>query len=100
MYVYVHECMYILTYTYTYRKMSGSKRKSPYRKSVTTTYLDSNITLDEGDYIAKVLGSRGASLFELEVIIKTCFYIYMYICIWLPIYFTCIYEYVYVYSYT
>mmetsp|Transcript_21729 Transcript_21729/g.21030 ORF Transcript_21729/g.21030 Transcript_21729/m.21030 type:complete len:265 (+) Transcript_21729:119-913(+) len=47
--------------------MSGSKRKSPYRKSVTTTYLDSNITLDEGDYIAKVLGSRGASLFELEI---------------------------------
>ena len=48
-------------------KMSGAKRKSPYRKSVTTNYLQTNITLEEGDDIAKVVCSRGANLFEIEV---------------------------------
>ena len=47
--------------------MSGSKRKSQYRKSVTTNYLHTNITLEEGDYIAKIVCSRGANLFEIEV---------------------------------
>lgn len=47
--------------------MSGSKRKSQYRKSVTTNYLHTNITLDEGDDIAKIICSRGANLFEIEV---------------------------------
>jgi probable RNA-binding protein EIF1AD len=47
--------------------MSGSKRKSQYRKSVTTNYLHTNITLEEGDYIAKIICSRGANLFEIEV---------------------------------
>ena len=47
--------------------MSGAKRKSPYRKSVTTNYLQTNISLEEGDDIAKVVCSRGANLFEIEV---------------------------------
>ena len=47
--------------------MSGSKRKSQYRKSVTTNYLHTNIALNEGDYIAKIICSRGANLFEIEV---------------------------------
>ena len=47
--------------------MSGSKRKSQYRKSVTTNYLHTNISLEEGDDIAKIVCSRGANLFEIEV---------------------------------
>jgi probable RNA-binding protein EIF1AD len=47
--------------------MSGSKRKSQYRKSVTTNYLQTNITLEEGDEIARIICSRGANLFEIEI---------------------------------
>lgn len=47
--------------------MSGSKRKSQYRKSVTTNYLHTNTTLEEGEDIAKIICSRGANLFEVEV---------------------------------
>lgn len=47
--------------------MSGSKRKSQYRKSVTTNYLQTDITLDEGDDIARIICSRGANLFEIEL---------------------------------
>lgn len=47
--------------------MSGSKRKSQYRKSVTTNYLQTNITLEEGDEVARITCSRGANLFEIEV---------------------------------
>jgi translation initiation factor IF-1 len=47
--------------------MSGSKRKSQYRKSVTTNYLHTNISLENGDFLAKVVCSRGANLFEIEL---------------------------------
>lgn len=47
--------------------MSGSKRKSQYRKSVTTNYLQTNTTLEEGDEIARIICSRGANLFEIEI---------------------------------
>ena len=47
--------------------MSGSKRKSQYRKSVTTNYLQTDITLNEGDDIARIICSRGANLFEIEL---------------------------------
>lgn len=47
--------------------MSGSGRKSQYRKSVTTTFLDDNITPEEHEKIVVVLGNRGDNTFEIRL---------------------------------
>lgn len=47
--------------------MSGSGRKSQYRKSVTEKYLDSDITPKEGELIVLVLSNRGANIFEIQL---------------------------------
>lgn len=47
--------------------MSGSGRKSQYRKSVTEKYLDSDTTPKEGEIIVLVLSNRGANLFEIQL---------------------------------
>ena len=48
--------------------MSGSKRKSGYRKNVTKSYDDDIPELVEGvDIIAKVKANRGSNLFDVEI---------------------------------
>ena len=48
--------------------MSGSKRKSQYRKSATTEYLSSEISIDpSSDIISKVVRCKGSNLFELSL---------------------------------
>ncbi len=47
--------------------MSGSGRKSHYRKSVTDEYLNSFPEPEEGDQIVLVKGSRGTNIFEVQL---------------------------------
>eukprot|EP01038_Epipyxis_sp_PR26KG_P005847 gene5847-8068_t len=49
--------------------MSGSCRKSPYRKSVTSVFLTTNVLPDTsiGETLAKVTGSRGSNLFDIQI---------------------------------
>lgn len=50
--------------------MSGSGRKSQYRKSVTSGFLDkknADYLPSESEVIGKVKGNRGGSLFEVEI---------------------------------
>ena len=53
--------------------MSGSGRRSNYRKSVTNDFLNSFPELsDPNEVIARVVGSRGTNVFEIEVVNKDC----------------------------
>ena len=47
--------------------MAGSGRKSQYRKSVTTTFLNDNYTPEDEDKIVCVLGNRGDNTFEVKL---------------------------------
>lgn len=48
--------------------MSGSGRKSNYRKSVTSKFLDSeDFDLEEGDEVGKVTANLGTNTFSLEL---------------------------------
>ena len=47
--------------------MSGSGRKSQYRKSVTTTFLNDNRIPEGNEKIVIVLGNRGDNTFEIEL---------------------------------
>jgi probable RNA-binding protein EIF1AD len=47
--------------------MSGSGRKSHYRKSVTDSFLNGFPEPEENDSICKVSNSRGTNIFELEL---------------------------------
>ncbi|CAE7645613.1 eif1ad [Symbiodinium microadriaticum] len=47
--------------------MSGSGRKSHYRKSVQDSFLNGFLEPEENDSICRVTGSRGTNLFELEL---------------------------------
>lgn len=48
--------------------MSGSKRKSGYRKNVISTYDDGVPSLVDGvDIIAKIKSNRGSNLFDVEI---------------------------------
>mmetsp|Transcript_33145 Transcript_33145/g.55757 ORF Transcript_33145/g.55757 Transcript_33145/m.55757 type:complete len:164 (-) Transcript_33145:1467-1958(-) len=46
--------------------MSGSGRKSHYRKSVTESFLNEDRVPEEHEEIVTVLGNRGNSLFEVQ----------------------------------
>ena len=48
--------------------MSGSGRKSQYRKSVTDEYLNGFPLPEEGDALARVNSSRGTNIFEVDVL--------------------------------
>ena len=48
--------------------MSGSGRKSHYRKSVQDSFLNGFPVPEENDSICRVAGSRGSNLFELELV--------------------------------
>ena len=45
--------------------MSGSGRKSQYRKTVTDQFLNHDVSLESTDEIVKVHGSRGSNIFEV-----------------------------------
>ena len=45
--------------------MSGIKRRSNYRKSVTQSFLDDLPLPEEDEFIAKVNHSRGGNIFEV-----------------------------------
>lgn len=45
--------------------MSGSGRKTNYRKSVTNDLLNDEVKLEENDEIACIVGSRGTNIFEI-----------------------------------
>ncbi len=47
--------------------MSGSGRKSQYRKSVATTFLDDSRTPEPTEKIVVVLGNRGDNTFEIRM---------------------------------
>ena len=47
--------------------MSGSKRKSGYRKTVTRNYENNLLTLNEGDVIAQIISNKGSGIFEVKV---------------------------------
>lgn len=47
--------------------MSGSGRKSQYRKSVTSNFLNENNIPSENEEIVLVLGNRGSNLFEIQL---------------------------------
>ena len=49
-------------------KMSGSGRKSHYRKNITEKFLNSMPVPEEGEDIVKVHGSRGTNIFEVMII--------------------------------
>ena len=48
--------------------MSGAKRSSKYRKSVTNDYINSFPEPEADEAIVKVRGSRGANIFEIELL--------------------------------
>lgn len=48
--------------------MSGAKRSSKYRKSVTSEYINSFPEPEADEVIVKVRGSRGANIFEIELL--------------------------------
>ena len=45
--------------------MSGVKRRTGYRKTVTTDALDAFPEPSENECVAKIVGTRGGSLFEV-----------------------------------
>ncbi len=47
--------------------MSGSGRKSQYRKSVTSNFLNENVVPTEHQSIVLVTGNRGSNLFEIQM---------------------------------
>lgn len=47
--------------------MSGAKRRSQYRKNVTTEFLSGDIEPKDGELIAKIVGNRGGSIFDVEL---------------------------------
>ncbi len=47
--------------------MSGSGRKSQYRKSVTSNFLNENSVPQEGEIIVIVTGNRGSNIFEIQL---------------------------------
>jgi translation initiation factor IF-1 len=47
--------------------MSGSGRKSQYRKSVTDSFLNDNFVPSETEKIVRVLGNRGDNTFEVQL---------------------------------
>jgi len=47
--------------------MSGSGRRSGYRKGVTSEVLYGEPVPEEGEYIVQVTAMRGSNLFEVEV---------------------------------
>ena len=48
--------------------MSGAKRSSKYRKSVTEEYMNAFPEPEEDELIARVRASRGANVFEVELL--------------------------------
>ena len=48
--------------------MSGAKRQGGYRKSVTEDYINSLPEPEDGEDLARVRGSRGAGIFEVEIL--------------------------------
>jgi len=48
--------------------MSGAKRSSKYRKSVTEEYMNAFPEPEEDEVIARVRASRGANVFEVELL--------------------------------
>jgi len=48
--------------------MSGAKRASKYRKSVTDEYINSFPEPETDEVIARVRGTRGANVFEVELV--------------------------------
>ena len=48
--------------------MSGAKRASKYRKSVTDEYINSFPEPETDEVIARVRGTRGANIFEVELV--------------------------------
>ena len=47
--------------------MSGSGRKSQYRKSVTDSFLNDNYVPNETEKVVQVLGNRGDNTFEVQL---------------------------------
>ena len=47
--------------------MSGSKRKSGYRKGVTTKYEEWDLQLAQDEIIVKVIANKGSNLFEVNI---------------------------------
>lgn len=47
--------------------MSGSGRKSQYRKSVAADYLEEDRCPEAHEHLATIVGNRGAGLFELQL---------------------------------
>lgn len=48
--------------------MSGSKRKSSYRKGVVKSYDEqSDQELGEGDVVAQIISNRGANMFDVQI---------------------------------
>ncbi|KAK8799237.1 hypothetical protein WA171_005984 [Blastocystis sp. BT1] len=47
--------------------MSFQKRKTSYRKGVTSAVLDEYPIPEEGEFIARIIGSRGGNMFEIEL---------------------------------
>lgn len=48
--------------------MSGAKRSGKYRKSVTDEYINSYPEPEEDEAIARVRGSRGSNIFEIDIL--------------------------------
>jgi len=46
--------------------MSFQKRKTSYRKGVTSAVLDEYPIPEEGEFIARIIGSRGGNMFEVD----------------------------------
>ncbi|KAK8823179.1 hypothetical protein WA538_002327 [Blastocystis sp. DL] len=47
--------------------MSFQKRKTSYRKGVTSSVLDDYPVPEEGETLARIVGSRGGNMFEVEL---------------------------------
>jgi probable RNA-binding protein EIF1AD len=47
--------------------MSGSKRKSSYRKNITQRYELDELELEENSVVAKIVTNRGSGLFEITL---------------------------------
>ena len=45
--------------------MSFQKRKTSYRKGVTSSVLDDYPVPEEGETLARIVGSRGGNMFEV-----------------------------------
>ena len=49
--------------------MSFQKRKTSYRKGVTSSVLDDYPVPEEGESLARIVGSRGGNMFEVVLLI-------------------------------